>query len=131
MMNTKHILTIWWINFQFSNVWFWNIAVSELLLQGDSLIFEHQWELEKLQRLTDTERTRHFLLLREKLGIDKPLSFSYTAHNLDKSEKVIWHLIAFIILTSKYNLTPEEFWTQFCNCFFNFAINIGSMQPCR
>ena len=56
--------------------------------QGDSLIFEHQWELEKLQRLTDTERTRHFLLLREKLGIDKPLSFSYTAHNLDKSEKV-------------------------------------------
>ena len=59
-----------------------------ILLQGDNLIFEHQWELEKLQRLTDTERTRHFLLLREKLGIDKPLSFSYTAHNLDKSEKV-------------------------------------------
>ena len=57
--------------------------------QGDNLIFEHQWELEKLQRLTETEKTRHFLLLREKLGIDKPLSFSsFTAHNLDKSEKV-------------------------------------------
>ena len=59
-----------------------------ILLQGDSLIFEHQWEMEKLQRLTDTERTRHFLLLREKLGIDKPLCFAYAAHNLDKSEKV-------------------------------------------
>ena len=57
--------------------------------QGDNLIFEHQWELEKLQRLRETEKTRHFLLLREKLGIDKPLSFSsFTAHNLDKSEKV-------------------------------------------
>ncbi len=57
--------------------------------QGDNLIFEHQWELEKLQRLEDTEKTRHFLLLREKLGIDKPLSFSNTPHNLDKSEKVL------------------------------------------
>ena len=62
------------------------------------MIFEHQWELEKLQRLTDTERTRHFLLLREKLGIDKPLSFSYTAHNLDKSEKVIFIKIAVVCL---------------------------------
>ena len=64
------------------------IVIFHLYFQGDSLIFEHQWELEKLQRLTDTERTRHFLLLREKLGIDKPLSFSHTAHTLDKSEKV-------------------------------------------
>ena len=63
-------------------------------IQGDSLIFEHQWDLEKLQRLIDTERTRHFLLLREKLGIDKPLSFSYNAHNLDKSEKEACNLVA-------------------------------------
>ena len=62
--------------------------------QGDNLIFEHQWDLEKLQRLTDTERTRHFLLLREKLGIDKPLSFSYNAHNLDKSEKEACNIVA-------------------------------------
>ena len=63
-------------------------------LQGDSLIFDHQWDLEKLQRLTDTERTRHFLLLREKLGIDKPLAFPYNAHNLDKSEKEACNLVA-------------------------------------
>jgi len=60
--------------------------------QGDSLLFEHQWELEKLDRLTETERTRHFLILREKLGIDKPICFQYTPQNLDKSEKVIQSL---------------------------------------
>ena len=66
------------------------------LFQGDNLIFEHQWELEKLERLTTTEKTRHFLLLREKLGIDKPLSFSNTpmSHNLDKSEKEACNLVA-------------------------------------
>lgn len=62
--------------------------------QGDNLIFEHQWEMEKLARLTATEKTRHFLLLREKLGIDKPLSFSNTPYNLDKSEKEACNLVA-------------------------------------
>ncbi|CAH1240086.1 KIF1B [Branchiostoma lanceolatum] len=37
--------------------------------RGDSLIFEHQWELEKLTRLEQVERVRHLLLLREKMGI--------------------------------------------------------------
>ena len=67
------------------------------IFQGDNLIFDHQWELEKLERLTTTEKTRHFLLLREKLGIDKPLSFSNTpmgGHNLDKSEKEACNLVA-------------------------------------
>uniref|UniRef100_UPI00358F0366 kinesin-like protein KIF1A isoform X2 n=1 Tax=Myxine glutinosa TaxID=7769 RepID=UPI00358F0366 len=36
--------------------------------RSDSLILEHQWELEKLERLCEVERTRHFLLLREKLA---------------------------------------------------------------
>ncbi|XP_043532163.1 kinesin-like protein KIF1B isoform X18 [Chiloscyllium plagiosum] len=36
--------------------------------RGDSLILEHQWELEKLDLLLEVERTRHLLLLREKLG---------------------------------------------------------------
>nr|CAD7571225.1 unnamed protein product [Timema californicum] len=40
--------------------------------RGDSLIFDHQWELEKLTRLEEVERVRHTLLLRERLGIDKP-----------------------------------------------------------
>ena len=47
-----------------------------------------------MNSLIDTERTRHFLLLREKLGIDKPLSFPYNAHNLDKSEKEACNLVA-------------------------------------
>ncbi|XP_061834341.2 kinesin-like protein KIF1A isoform X8 [Nerophis lumbriciformis] len=35
--------------------------------RSDSLILEHQWELEKLSLLQDVEKTKHFLLLREKL----------------------------------------------------------------
>ena len=41
----------------------------EEMLQGwrprsDSLIFEHQWELEKLTRLQQVEKTKHLLLLK-------------------------------------------------------------------
>ncbi|XP_062251411.1 kinesin-like protein KIF1A isoform X4 [Platichthys flesus] len=35
--------------------------------RSDSLILDHQWELEKLSLLQDVERTKHYLLLREKL----------------------------------------------------------------
>ncbi|XP_076472473.1 kinesin-like protein unc-104 [Babylonia areolata] len=35
--------------------------------RGDSLLLDHQWELEKLTRLQLVEKTRHVLLLREKL----------------------------------------------------------------
>ncbi|XP_043239569.1 kinesin-like protein unc-104 isoform X3 [Amphibalanus amphitrite] len=38
--------------------------------RGDSLLFEHQWELEKLTRLQEVGRVRHLLMLREKLGLD-------------------------------------------------------------
>lgn len=41
--------------------------------RGDSLILEHQWELEKLEQLHEVEKTRHLLLLREKLGETTPL----------------------------------------------------------
>ncbi|KAG8505568.1 Kinesin-like protein KIF1B, partial [Galemys pyrenaicus] len=44
--------------------------------RGDSLILEHQWELEKLELLHEVERTRHFLLLRERLGDSTPRSLS-------------------------------------------------------
>lgn len=37
---------------------------------GDSLIFDHQWELEKLTRLEEVGRIKHLLLLRERLGMD-------------------------------------------------------------
>ncbi|XP_052270651.1 kinesin-like protein unc-104 isoform X2 [Dreissena polymorpha] len=36
--------------------------------RGDSLLIDHQWELEKLTRLELVERCRHVLLLREKLA---------------------------------------------------------------
>ncbi|XP_069774568.1 kinesin-like protein KIF1B isoform X6 [Narcine bancroftii] len=42
--------------------------------RGDSLILEHQWELEKLDLLHEVERTRHLLLLQEKLGETAPKS---------------------------------------------------------
>ncbi|XP_029689223.1 kinesin-like protein KIF1B isoform X13 [Takifugu rubripes] len=40
--------------------------------RGDSLIVEHQWELEKMEQLHEVEKTRHLLLLREKLGDTNP-----------------------------------------------------------
>lgn len=57
--------------------------------RGDSLIFEHQWELEKITRLTQVEHTRHVLLLREKLGLEKsPLPRNHH-HDITKSEKEV------------------------------------------
>ncbi|XP_072282977.1 kinesin-like protein KIF1B isoform X23 [Pyxicephalus adspersus] len=44
--------------------------------RGDSLILEHQWELDKMEQLHEVERTRHLLLLREKLGDNIPKSLS-------------------------------------------------------
>ncbi|XP_029435120.1 LOW QUALITY PROTEIN: kinesin-like protein KIF1B [Rhinatrema bivittatum] len=44
--------------------------------RGDSLILEHQWELEKLELLHQVEKTRHLLLLHEKLGESIPKSLS-------------------------------------------------------
>lgn len=35
--------------------------------KGDSLIFDHQWELEKMFRIEAVERVRHFLLLSDRL----------------------------------------------------------------
>lgn len=51
--------------------------------RGDSLIFDHQWELEKLTRLEEVGRTRHMILLRERLGLDKvPITKSEKVFNL-------------------------------------------------
>ncbi|KAI1890835.1 hypothetical protein AGOR_G00157700 [Albula goreensis] len=44
--------------------------------RGDSLIIEHQWELDKLEQLQEVEKTRHLLLLRERLGETEPRSLS-------------------------------------------------------
>ncbi|XP_063876527.1 kinesin-like protein unc-104 isoform X4 [Scylla paramamosain] len=55
--------------------------------RGDSLIFEHQWELEKITRLTQVERTRHVLLLREKLGLGSTPHATSHHHDFTKSEK--------------------------------------------
>ncbi|XP_066994575.1 kinesin-like protein unc-104 [Anabrus simplex] len=57
--------------------------------RGDSLIFDHQWELEKLTRLEEVERVRHMLLLRERLGIDKA-----PRHDFTKSEKEVCNMVA-------------------------------------
>src|SRR2546427_39112 len=36
--------------------------------RGDSLIFDHQWELEKMRRIEEVERVRHMIAVREKLS---------------------------------------------------------------
>ncbi|KAJ8687388.1 hypothetical protein QAD02_023182 [Eretmocerus hayati] len=62
--------------------------------RGDSLIFDHQWELEKLTRLEEVERVRHTLLLREKLGIDKNAFCNKTNYDITKSEKEVCNMVA-------------------------------------
>uniref|UniRef100_A0A672ID69 plus-end-directed kinesin ATPase n=1 Tax=Salarias fasciatus TaxID=181472 RepID=A0A672ID69_SALFA len=53
--------------------------------RGDSLILEHQWELEKMEQLHEVEKTRHLLLLREKLGEAAPVGTAPTAKSLSES----------------------------------------------
>ncbi|XP_035898546.1 kinesin-like protein unc-104 isoform X1 [Anopheles stephensi] len=54
--------------------------------RGDSLIFDHQWELEKLTRLEEVGRVKHLLLLRERLGMDT------TPNPTTKTEKDVCNL---------------------------------------
>jgi kinesin family member 1 len=56
--------------------------------RGDSLIFDHQWELEKLTRLEEVGRVRHLLMLRERLGMDT------TPNPTTKTEKEVCNLAA-------------------------------------
>ena len=44
--------------------------------------------------MTETEKTRHFLILREKLGIDKPMVVTANKEYLDKREKEAVNLVA-------------------------------------
>ncbi|XP_065560293.1 kinesin-like protein unc-104 isoform X2 [Artemia franciscana] len=64
--------------------------------RGDSLLFDHQWELEKLSRLEAVGRVRHWLLLRDRLGIDKDIpGISRTpACEFTKSEKDACNMVA-------------------------------------
>ncbi|KAF7209624.1 kinesin-like protein KIF1B isoform X8 [Nothobranchius furzeri] len=52
--------------------------------RGDSLISEHQWELEKMEQLHEVEKTRHLLLLREKLGETPPVGTPPTTKSLSE-----------------------------------------------
>lgn len=57
--------------------------------RGDSLIFDHQWELEKLTRLEEVERVRYMLLLWDKLCIDTAPFCNKMPHDFTKGEKVM------------------------------------------
>ncbi|XP_047435121.1 kinesin-like protein KIF1B isoform X15 [Mugil cephalus] len=52
--------------------------------RGDSLILEHQWELEKMEQLHEVEKTRHLLLLREKIGDAAPVGTAPTTKSLSE-----------------------------------------------
>jgi kinesin family protein 1 len=51
--------------------------------RSDSLIFEHQWELEKLTRLQQVEKTKNFLLLRSNIEIEEK------EHNITTSNTMV------------------------------------------
>lgn len=62
--------------------------------RGDSLIFDHQWELEKLTRLEEVERVRHTLLLRERLGLDRTINYNKYKLEYTKNEKEACNMVA-------------------------------------
>lgn len=62
--------------------------------RGDSLIFDHQWELEKLTRLEEVEKVRHTLLLRERLGFDRTLNYNKYHLDYTKNEKEVCNMVA-------------------------------------
>lgn len=62
--------------------------------RGDSLIFDHQWELEKLTRLEEVERVRHTLLLRERLGLDRGNNQTKSQLEYTKREKEACNMVA-------------------------------------
>lgn len=62
--------------------------------RGDSLIFDHQWELEKLTRLEEVARVRHTLLLRERLGLDRNVYHNKMHVEYTKSEKEACNMVA-------------------------------------
>lgn len=62
--------------------------------RGDSLIFDHQWELEKLTRLEEVARVRHTLLLRERLGLDRSGNYNKMQLEYTKSEKEVCNMVA-------------------------------------
>ncbi|XP_059419783.1 kinesin-like protein KIF1A isoform X2 [Carassius carassius] len=62
--------------------------------RSDSLILDHQWELEKLSLLQEVEKTRHYLLLREKLEASLLLGQdSFCGKDLMDSPKASRHAI--------------------------------------
>ncbi|XP_042561569.1 kinesin-like protein KIF1B isoform X3 [Clupea harengus] len=80
--------------------------------RGDSLILEHQWELEKLEQLHEVEKTRHLLLLREKLAETAPhkslsesLSPSMSSGTLSTSTSISSQISS---TTFESAITPSE-----------------------
>uniref|UniRef100_A0A673NR59 plus-end-directed kinesin ATPase n=1 Tax=Sinocyclocheilus rhinocerous TaxID=307959 RepID=A0A673NR59_9TELE len=80
--------------------------------RGDSLILEHQWELEKLEQLHEVEKTCHLLLLREKLGETAPpkslsdsLSPSLSSGTLSTSTSISSQISS---TTFESAITPSE-----------------------
>ncbi|XP_039483819.1 kinesin-like protein unc-104 isoform X5 [Drosophila teissieri] len=70
--------------------------------RGDSLIFDHQWELEKLTRLEEVGRMRHLLLLRERLGMDT------NPNPTTKTEKDVCNLAARAATSPVHMVIPQS-----------------------
>ncbi|XP_060574744.1 kinesin-like protein unc-104 isoform X4 [Ruditapes philippinarum] len=104
--------------------------------RGDSLLIDHQWELEKLTRLEMVEKCRHVLLLREKLAeqnktqelskMDKEvtnMSKKAQQAKLEKVEEIKEKLDE--IVTEKEDDTTEKnkFAVRRDNSYFSFQTN--------
>lgn len=103
--------------------------------KGDSLIVDHQWELEKLTRLEQVEKARHVLLLREKLveqnktqelsKLDKEITNMTMKAKVDQAKVLELKGKLDESVTEKEDDTSEKnkFALKRDNSYFNFQTN--------
>uniref|UniRef100_A0A1I7X3K2 PH domain-containing protein n=1 Tax=Heterorhabditis bacteriophora TaxID=37862 RepID=A0A1I7X3K2_HETBA len=93
--------------------------------RGDSLIFEHQWELEKLTRLQQVERVRLFLRLRDKLKGKRKLGEARTPVSPCNPKRAIPEIVKLddkekVLMLHSNTLTPkcaQFYFTIMLYCF--------------
>uniref|UniRef100_A0A7N6BSR0 plus-end-directed kinesin ATPase n=1 Tax=Anabas testudineus TaxID=64144 RepID=A0A7N6BSR0_ANATE len=104
--------------------------------RGDSLIVEHQWELEKMEQLHEVEKTRHLLLLREKLVEAAPVGTAPTTKSVSESLSPSFSsgtLSTSTSISSQISSTTFESCLRLLTHTFNSEYNlvINSISDCK
>ncbi len=92
--------------------------------RADSLLLDHQWELEKLERLEEVEKARHSLLLRDKIQqelyntregnmpkseTDTSLNSTISNDSMDKDHELLDRCVRLLMRSQPPVLSPPPF----------------------